>query len=47
MLKAVPLLVVPVGDRLGVLPLEVGDEPGQVGPGVVALLPAAQALGEW
>ena len=46
MLEAVPLLVVAVGDRLGVLALQVGDEPGQVGPGVVPLLPAYQALGE-
>ena len=46
MLEAVPLLVVAVGDRLGGLVLQVGDEPGQVGPGVVPLLPADQALGE-
>ena len=45
-LEAVPLLVVAVGDRLGVLVLQVGDEPGQVGPGVVALFLADQALGE-
>jgi hypothetical protein len=45
-LQAVPLLVVAVGHRLGVLPLQVGDEPGQVGPRMVALLPTDQALGE-
>ena len=45
-LEAMPLLVMAVGDRLGGLVLQVGDEPGQVGPGVVALLPASQALGE-
>ena len=45
-LEAVPLLVMAVGDRLGGLVLQVGDEPGQVGPGVVALLAADQALGE-
>jgi hypothetical protein len=42
-LKAVPLLVVAVGDRLGVLPPQVGGEPGQIGPGVVLLLPSSQA----
>jgi hypothetical protein len=42
----VPLLVVAVGDGLGGLALQVGDEPGQVGPGVVALLAAPQAFGE-
>ena len=46
MLKAMTLLVVAVGDRLGGLALQVRDEPGQVGPGVVALLAADQALGE-
>src|SRR5450759_2366838 len=45
-LEAVPFLVVAVGDGLGGLVLQVGDEPGQVGPGVVTLLPAGQALGE-
>src|SRR5215213_1039855 len=45
-LEAVTLLVVAVGDRLGGLVLQVGDEPGQVGAGVVALLAADQALGE-
>ena len=45
-LEAVPLLAVPVGDRLGGLVLQVGDEPGEVGAGVVPLFPASQALGE-
>src|SRR5918998_5879609 len=45
-LEPVPLLVVAVGDRLGRLGLQVGDEPGQIGAGVVALLAASQALGE-
>ena len=45
-LQAVPVLVVAVGDRLGVLVAQVGDQPGQVGPGVVLLLAAHQALGE-
>src|SRR6266446_6313115 len=44
--EAVPLLTVPVGDRLGGLVLEVGDKPGEVGAGVVPLFPASQALGE-
>ena len=42
-LEAVPLLVVAVGDRLGVFPVEVGDESGQVGPGMLALLPPHEA----
>jgi hypothetical protein len=37
MLEAVTVLVVTVGDRLGVLALEVGDEPGEVGLSVVSL----------
>ena len=37
--------VAAVGDRFGVLPAQVGGKPGEVGPGVVALLPAGQALG--
>ena len=45
-LQAVPFLVVAVGDRLGALPLQIGDEPGEIGPGMVALFPARQALGE-
>src|SRR5262249_28902834 len=39
-LQAVSLLVMAVGDRLVVLPLEVRGEPGQGGPGVGALLAA-------
>jgi hypothetical protein len=35
MLEAVTFLVVTVGDRLGVLAFEVGDEPGEVGLSVV------------
>ena len=46
MLEAVPLLAVPVGDRLGGLVLQVGDEPGQVGPGMIPLFLASQAAGE-
>jgi hypothetical protein len=45
-LEAVPLLAVPVGDRLGGLVLEVADQPGQVGPGMVLLLLASEAVGE-
>ena len=35
-LEAVPLLVVAVGDRLGGLALQVGDEPAKLSPGMVA-----------
>ena len=42
-LEAVAVVVVAVGDRLGVLALQVGEEPGEVGPGVVPLLVADQA----
>ena len=44
--QAVAIRVVAVGDRLGVLVPQVGDQAGQVGPGVVRLLPAHPALGE-
>jgi hypothetical protein len=40
LLQRPPLLVVPVGDRLGVLVLQVGDQAGDVGAGVPALLAA-------
>jgi hypothetical protein len=45
-LEAVPLLIVAVGNRLGVLAFQVGDEPGEVGVGMAALLVADQAGGE-
>src|SRR5205085_6234661 len=45
-LEAVAVPVVAIGDGLGGLVLQVGDEPGQVGPRVVALLLADQARGE-
>jgi hypothetical protein len=37
---------VAIGDRLGVLAIQVGDEPGEVGVGMAALLVADQAGGE-
>src|SRR5918998_3006918 len=38
--------VVAIGDGLGVLAFQVGDEPGEVGVGMAALLVADQAGGE-
>ena len=46
MLEAVAVEVVAVGDGLGVLALQVGDQPGEVGVGMVPLLVADQAGGE-
>jgi hypothetical protein len=45
-LQPVPPLVMAVGDRLGVLPGQVGGEPGEVGAGVLPLLATGQAGGE-
>ena len=38
--------VVAVGDRLGVLALDVGEQPGEIGPGMGAALGAGQRGGE-
>src|SRR5262249_50677859 len=43
LLQAVAFLVRAIGDRLGVLPPQVGGEPGQVGAGVFPLLAPGQA----
>jgi hypothetical protein len=45
-LEAVAVEVVAVGDRLGVLAFQVGDEPGAIGMGMASLLVADQASGE-
>jgi hypothetical protein len=38
--------VVAVGDRLGVLPLDIGEQSGEVGAGVAATLGAGELGGE-
>jgi hypothetical protein len=45
-LQALSLLVRAVGDRLGVLPPQVGDEPGQEGLGVLLRLASEPECGE-
>src|ERR1700688_2839391 len=46
-LQAVPLLVVQVGNRLDILRLDLRDQTGQVGSGVLPLLTPHQPRQEW